>query len=54
VSYTCIDRINTIIVLSRMAHAFNARLRRQRKADLQEFKASLVYRVSSRPGRATQ
>jgi hypothetical protein len=29
-------------------------LRRQRQADLCEFEASLVYRVSSRTGRATQ
>jgi hypothetical protein len=29
-------------------------LRRQRQADLCEFKASLIYRASSRTGRATQ
>ena len=29
-------------------------LRRQRQADLHELEASLVYRVSSRPARATQ
>jgi hypothetical protein len=30
------------------------RLRRQKQADLYEFKARLVYRVSSRTARATQ
>ena len=33
-------------------HTFNPRLGRQRQADLCEFKAGLVYRVSSRTARA--
>ena len=33
-------------------HAFNPALDRQRQADLYEQKASLVYRVSYRTGRA--
>ena len=37
-----------------MAHTFNPALRKQRQSDLWEFKANLVYRVSSRAGRATQ
>lgn len=35
-----------------VAHAFSPVLRRQRQPDLFEIKASLVYRVSSRPARA--
>ena len=35
-----------------MAHAFNPSYWRQRQADLCEFEASLVYRVSSRTARA--
>ena len=35
-----------------MAHTFNPR--RQRQADLNQFKISLVYKVNSRTARATQ
>jgi hypothetical protein len=37
-----------------VAPAFNPALRRQRKVDLYEFKASLVYWASFRTARATQ
>ena len=37
-----------------VAHAFNSSTRRERQVDLCEFKASLVYRASSRTARATQ
>ena len=33
------------------AHTFNRALRRQKQADLCEFEASLIYRVSSRTAR---
>jgi hypothetical protein len=37
-----------------MKDTFNPALRRKWQADLYEFKASLVYRTSSRTARATQ
>ena len=37
-----------------VTHAFNSSTQRHRQADLWEFKATLVYRVSSRTARATQ
>lgn len=37
-----------------MLYTFNPALRRQRQADLYEFKASLVYMMTSRPPRATK
>lgn len=37
-----------------VAHTFNPSTRRQRQADLHEFKASLVYRAISRTAGATQ
>lgn len=37
-----------------MAHAFNPSTERQRLADISEFEASLVYKASFRPTRATE
>jgi hypothetical protein len=37
-----------------VAHAFNPALGRQRQADLCEFEASLIYRVSSRTPRTNR
>ena len=37
-----------------MAHAFNPSTERQRLADIGEFEASLVYKASFRPTRATE
>ena len=37
-----------------VAHTFNLSIRRQRQADLREFKANLVYRGSSRTAGSTQ
>ena len=37
-----------------MAHAFNPTLRRQKQADLYEFEANLVHKVSSRTAEAIQ
>lgn len=39
--------------LGMVAHSLNPSTRRQRQADVREFKASLVYLVSSRLARAT-
>ena len=37
-----------------VAHIYSRQVRRQKQADLREFKASLIYRLHSRTAKATQ